>query len=238
VDWKLLGRTDRFFVKEFEADTNASVTFALDSSASMDYGSGKVTKFDYGKFLVASLAWLSQQQGDRVGLVTFTGDIVDVVPPSTRHLQLLLHTLGRARAQGAGTLETPVSRLTHMSSRAGIMVLVTDCYESPEDLGRSAASLRMRGQDLIVFHLVDAAERDFPFTAATTFEDAETGMKLPMRPDELRKRYLEQSSAHHAAVAKRLVAAGADYVRIDTDQPLDRALHSYLDRRLARSRVR
>jgi len=238
VDWKLLGRTDRFFVKEFEADTNASVTFALDSSASMDYGSGKVTKFDYGKFLVASLAWLSQQQGDRVGLVTFTGDIVDVVPPSTRHLQLLLHTLGRARASGAGTLETPVSRLTHMSSRAGIMVLVTDCYESPEQLGRSAAALRMRGQDLIVFHLVDAAERDFPFSAATTFEDAETGVKLPMRPDELRKRYLEQSTAHRAAVAKRLVAAGADYVQIDTDQPLDRALHSYLDRRLARSRVR
>jgi uncharacterized protein (DUF58 family) len=238
VDWKLLGRTDRFFVKEFEADTNASVTFALDSSASMDYGSGKVTKFDYGKFLVASLAWLSQQQGDRVGLVTFTGDIVDIVPPSTRHLQLLLHTLGRARAVGGGSLETPISRLTHMSSRAGIMVLVTDCYESPENLGRCAAALRMRGQDLIVFHLVDAAERDFPFTAATTFEDAETGAKLPMRPDELRKRYLEQSSAHHAAVAKRLVASGADYVRIDTDQPLDRALHSYLDRRLARSRVR
>jgi uncharacterized protein (DUF58 family) len=238
VDWKLLGRTDRFFVKEFEADTNASVTFALDSSASMDYGSGKITKFDYGKFLVASLAWLSQQQGDRVGLVTFTGDIVDIVPPSARHLQLLLHTLGRAKAGGAGTLGTPVARLTHMSSRAGIMVLVTDCYESPEELGRCAASLRMRGQDLIVFHLVDAAERDFPFSAATTFEDAETGAKLPMRPDELRKRYLEQSKAHHEAVAKRLVASGADYVRIDTDQPLDRALHSYLDRRLARSRVR
>jgi uncharacterized protein (DUF58 family) len=238
IDWRLLGRTDRFYIKEFEADTNASVRFALDASASMDYGSGKVTKYDYGRFLVASLAWLSQQQGDRVGLTTFTGDVVDVVPPSTRHLQLLLHTLGKSKATGAGSLTSAVQRLTHMTTRAGIMVLVTDCYESPEDLGRSADALRMRGQDLIIFHLIDPAERDFPFTAAATFEDAESGTKLAVRPDDLRKRYLEQSSAHHAAVAKRLVASGADYVRIDTDQPLDAALHAYLDRRLARSRVR
>ena len=89
----------------------------------------------------------------------------------------------------------------------------------------------MRGQDLIVFHVVDAAERDFPFTAAATFEDSESKTRIAVRPDDLRKRYLEQSREHHAAVAKRLAASGAD-------QPLDRALHAYLDRRLARSRVR
>ena len=238
IDWRLLGRTDRFYMKEFEADTNASVIFALDSSASMDYGSRGVTKYDYGRFLIASLAWLSQAQGDRVGLATFTGDIVDVVPPSARHLQLLLHTLGRSKATGAGTLATPVQRLAHMTGRAGITVLVTDCYESPEELGRCADALRMRGQDLIIFHVVDAAERDFPFTAAATFEDSESKTRIAVRPYDLRKRYLEQARAHHAAVAKRLVASGADYVRVDTDQPLDRALHAYLDRRLARSRVR
>ena len=238
IDWRLLGRTDRFYMKEFEADTNASVVFALDSSASMDYGSKSVTKYDYGRFLIASLAWLSQQQGDRVGLATFTGDIVDVVPPSARHLQLLLHTLGRSKATGAGSLATPVQKLAHMTTRAGITVLVTDCYESPTELGRCADALRMRGQDLIVFHVVDAAERDFPFTAAATFEDSESKARIAVRPDDLRKRYLEQASAHHAAVAKRFTASGADYVRVDTDQPLDRALHAYLDRRLARSRVR
>ena len=238
IDWRLLGRTDRFYMKEFEADTNASVIFALDSSASMDYGSRGVTKYDYGRFLIASLAWLSQAQGDRVGLATFTGDIVDVVPPSVRHLQLLLHTLGRSKATGAGSLATPVQRLAHMTSRAGITVLVTDCYESPEELGRCADSLRMRGQDLIIFHVVDAAERDFPFTAAATFEDSESKSRIAVRPDDLRKRYLESARSHHEAVAKRLSASGADYVRVETDQPLDRALHAYLDRRLARSRVR
>ena len=96
----------------------------------------------------------------------------------------------------------------------------------------------MRGQDLIIFHVVDAAERDFPFTAAATFEDSESKTRVAVRPDDLRKRYLESARTHHAAVAKRLSASGADYVRVDTDQPLDRALHAYLDRRLARSRVR
>ena len=125
-----------------------------------------------------------------------------------------------------------------MTARAGITVLVTDCYESPEELGRCADALRMRGQDLIIFHVVDAAERDFPFTTAATFEDSESKTRIAVRPDDLRKRYLERARAHHAAVAKRLVASGADYVRVETDQPLDRALHAYLDRRLARSRVR
>ena len=238
IDWRVYGRTDRFYVKEYEADTNASVLFALDASASMDYGSGTVTKYDYGRFLVASLAWLSQHQGDRVGLATFAADLVEVVPPSTRHLQLLLHTLGRSRATGAGRLSAAVDRLTHLTTRAGIVVLVTDCYEQPDDLGRAADALRARGHDVIVFHLVDAAERDFPFTAATTFEDAESGARLPLRPDDLRDRYLEQARSHHEALTRRLAAAGADYVRVHTDQPLDRALHAYLDARLARSRVR
>ena len=163
-------------MKEYEADTNASVIFALDSSASMDFGSGGVTKYDYGRFLIASLAWLSQQQGDRVGLVTFTGDIVDVVPPSTRHLQLLLHTLGRAKATGAGTLAGAGRHGSRTSPRAPASSCSSPTATSrPRQLGRAADALRMRGQDVIVFHLVDAAERDFPFTAATTFEDSESG---------------------------------------------------------------
>jgi uncharacterized protein (DUF58 family) len=238
IDWRVYGRTDRFYVKEYEADTNASVLFALDSSASMDYGSTGVTKYDYGRFLIASLAWLSQHQGDRIGLATFATDLVAVVPPSARHLQLLLHTLGRSRATGAGRLSAAVERLTHLTTRAGIVVLVTDCYEQPDDIGRSVDALRIRGHDVIVFHLVDAAERDFPFTAATTFEDSESGVRLPLRPDDLRVRYLEQRRSHHVAMSKRLAASGADYVRVETDRPLDGALHAYLDARLARSRVR
>lgn len=238
IDWRVFGRTDRFYIKEYDADTNASVIFALDASASMDFATGPVTKFDYGKFLCASLAWLSQSQGDRVGLATFAGDLFDVVPPSTRHLQLVLHTLGRAKASGSGRLTTALERVAHLTARAGIVVVVSDCYEPPEELGRSIDSLRMRGHDVILFHIVDPAERDLPFEAPATFEDAETGMLLPLRPDALRKKYKALFSDHQKNVERRVIAAGADYVQLTTDEPLDRALHLYLDRRLQQGRVR
>ena len=102
VDWRVYGRTDRFYLKTYEADTNADVIFALDASASMDFGSGSVTKFDYARFLTASLAWLAQRQGDRVGLVTIAGDILDIVPPSTRHLQLAAAHPGASEGERCG----------------------------------------------------------------------------------------------------------------------------------------
>jgi len=238
IDWRVYGRTERFYVKEYEADTNAAVIFALDASGSMDFGSGVVTKFAYARFLVASLAWLSQRQGDRVGLVTFAGDLLEVVPPSTRHLQLILHTLGRARAAGAGRLSPMLTRAARLSTRAGIAVVVSDCYEEPEQVQRGVGALRARGHDVVLFHLLDPAERDLPGDAAATFEDAETGERLPLRPEVLRERYRAELDRHRSELARRLAADGADYEPLTTDQPLDLALHAYLERRLAMSRIR
>ncbi len=238
IDWRVYGRTDRFYVKEFEADTNASVTFALDASGSMDFGSGAVTKFDYGRFLAASLAWLSQRQGDRVGLVTFAGDLMEVVPSSTRHLQLILHTLGRARAAGEGKLAPVLERAARLMNRAGIVVVVSDCYEDPALVQRATGALRARGHDVILFHVLDPAERELPGDGAATFEDAETGERLPLRPEALRQRYQEQVREHQAELARRLGQDRVDYVPLSTADPLDLALHAYLERRLAASRVR
>lgn len=238
IDWRVFGRTDRFYMKTYEADTNTDVVFVLDASASMDFGSGPLTKFDYGRFLVACLAWLSQRQGDRVGLLTLGRDLVDIVPPSTRHLQLLLHTLGRARAAGEGRLPQTLDRVTEMRGRAGIVVLVSDCYEDPATLRKALGNLRARGQDVILFHLLDPAERDLPYDMPGTFEDAETGAKLPLRPDELRERYRGLVAAHRADLKQGLTAANVEYVAVDTDQPLDAALRHYLDYRLMGSQVR
>ncbi|HYW32727.1 MAG TPA: DUF58 domain-containing protein [Gemmatimonas sp.] len=238
IDWRVYGRTDRFYIKEYEADTNASVVFALDASGSMDFGSGAVTKFDYGRFLVASLAWLTQHQGDRVGMATFTSDLADVVPPSVRHLQLLLHTLGRAKPGGQSSLVAAVDQVGRLTMRTGIVVLVTDCYEQPEAFGRSVDALRMLGHDVIVFHIVDPGERDLPGDLPATYQDAESGTLLPLRPGVLRDKYKALLTAHHEALQARVAGAGADYVRVDTDKPLDAALHAYLDSRLARTRVR
>lgn len=238
IDWRAYGRTDRYYVKEYEADTNAAVIFALDASESMDFGSGPLTKFHYGRCLVASLAWLAQRQGDRVGLVTLTGDLVEVVPPSTRHLHLLLHALGRARAEGPGRLPLALERVARIANRAGIVVLVTDCYEEPAALARGVGMLRARGHDVIVFHVIDPAERDLPWTAPATFEDAETRVQIPLRPDELRPKYRRLVEAHRRDLAQRLAGVGADYEVVETDRPLDHGLYAFLDRRLALSRLR
>lgn len=238
IDWRVYGRTDRFYIKEYDADTNASVLFALDTSGSMDFGSGPVTKFAYGRMLTASLAWLSQSQGDRVGLATFTQDLQEVIPPSVRHLQRILHTLAATQPGGASQLITSIEKIGLLNARAGILVLVTDCYERPDLIGRAVDSLRMQGHDVIVFHLIDPAERDLPGDDDTTYEDAETGRLLPLKPGDMRKKYQALVNEHLTTLQGRLVAAGADYVRLFTNEPLDRALHAYLDARLSRSRVR
>jgi uncharacterized protein (DUF58 family) len=238
IDWKAFARTDRFYLKEYEADTNAGVMFALDASGSMDFATTSVTKFDYARFLIASLAWLSQHQGDRVGLMTFTKGVAEVIPASSRHLQLILRTLGAARATGVGQLKTSLESIAHLSPRAGIMVIVTDCYEDPDVIGRAVAVIRARRHDVILFHVIDPAERELPGRAASTFKDAESGALLPLRPEDLRVKYKTLLDNHRKALQERLTAAGADYVPVDTSKPLDHALYAYLDARLARGRVR
>lgn len=238
IDWKAYARTDRLYVKEYDADTNAGVLFALDVSGSMDFASEGVNKFAYARMLVASLAWLAQKNGDRVGLAAFADALVETVPPSTRHLQLLLHALGRLEPRGEGRIAPGLKRAADVASRPGIVVVVSDCYDEPAELGRAVGTLRARGHDVIVFHLVDPAEEDFPFDGALVFEDGESGTRIPLRPEDTRARYLALFGAHREALLERLRAAGADYVPLRTDQPLDVALHTYLDRRLAAGRVR
>lgn len=238
IDWRAYARTDRLYVKEYEADTNAGLIVALDVSGSMDFGTVPVTKFQYGRMLGAALAWLSQRQGDRVGLAVLRDGAAEWIPPSTRHLDLMLHTLGRTSAGGRSALPEALDRLAQAASRAGIVALITDCYEEPGALAKAVGTIRARGHDVLVFHLIDPGERDFPFTDATTFEDAETGERLPLRPEQLAAQYRALHAAHCAAVQRALVATGADYVPVLTDRPLDHALYAYLDHRLSTGRVR
>lgn len=238
IDWKAYARTDRFYVKEYEADTNAGVVLALDCSGSMDFASAGVNKFTYARMLVASLAWLAQRQGDRVGLATFRERLLEVIPPSSRHLQQVLHALGRATAEGEGALPTALDRVGDVAARPGIVVIVTDCYDTPEAMGRSIDTLRARGHDVMVFHLVDPAEDEFSYDGPLVFADGERDLRLPIRPEEARARYLDLWRAHRAALEGRMAASGADYTVLRTDQPLDAALHTYLDHRLNTGRVR
>jgi uncharacterized protein (DUF58 family) len=231
MDWRLYGRTDRLYLKEFEADTVMNFNILLDVSSSMRYGNGPVTKLDYARFLAACLAYFANGQRDRVGLVTFDSDIVELLPPSARHLPALLHTIARARAERQGNLEVPMRKLSEHFRRKSLILLISDLYTPPTQVIESVRGLRQRGNDIMVIQILDPAELDFPFEQASQFEDLETGERIPIVPDNLREQYRSMIKAHVAEIETRLGREGVDYALFNTSQPLDYALFHFLSQR-------
>jgi uncharacterized protein (DUF58 family) len=230
VDWRLYARTDRLHVKEFEAETNATATVLLDVSRSMAYGGGdgRPSKLDYARYLAASLLWLAQRQHDRVGLATFDAALRDFVPPSGRHLPQALHALERATPGGAGELAAPLAQAAPHLARRGIVVVVSDLYAEPAAAVDAVRRLRGAGNELLLFHVLDPAELEFPFADPGGFEDAETGRVMTVVPAGVRARYRERVRAHVAELGRLARAHRVDYTLFDTGEPLDRALFRYL----------
>lgn len=264
IDWRLYGRTDRHFVKEFEADTNTNFLVVLDVSASMRYrgasrGPEGVSKLQYGCYLAAVLAYFSSLQRDRVGLVTFDADIVEYIPPAAKHLRLVLHALQRA-AGGAGaeaqwsakkeagarrrggesvhSLVPVMRKLSESLRRRSIVLLISDLYEEPEAVMNALTFLRGRGNDVIVSQVLDRDELEFPFTDSGSFVDLESGVALPVIPDYLRAQYRELIAAHTAALGRGARDRRLDFALYDTSKPLDQALYAYLASRQRFGRVR
>jgi uncharacterized protein (DUF58 family) len=234
IDWRLWARTDRHYIKLFEADTNANFVVLLDVSASMSYGTHSVAKLDYARYLAACLSFFSSQQRDRVGLVTFDHEIVEYVPPSMKHLDTVLHVLDRAVAGRPGSLTEPLLQITELLGRKGILVLISDFYEEPDKVIAAIAPLRARGHDVITFQTLDPAELEFPFDEASGFEDLETREQIPVVPGRLKADYKRMVAEHLEALKTRFTSNRIDYTLLDTSKPLDLALFQYL---LARERL-
>ena len=238
IDWRVFARTDRYYVKQFEADSNANLVVALDVSASMRYGSRGLTKLDYGRFLAASLLYFSSKQRDRVGLVTFDTEIIEYVPASAKHLDFALYALDRIGEARAGSLERPLLSMTERLRRRGIVAIISDLYDEPDAVAEAVKPLRFRGHDVIVFHVMDPAELDFPFAEAASFEDLETGDRMPIVPDALRDQYRALVRQHVETLGRLFMDSRIDYALFDTSVPLDYALFRYLSTRERLSRAR
>jgi uncharacterized protein (DUF58 family) len=231
MDWRLYARTDRFYLKEFEADTNTNFLIILDVSKSMGYGSGEITKLDYAKFVGACLAYFSNRQRDRVGLATIDKDIVEYVPPSAKHLYQVLYALERAEAQGTGSMAMPLLKISESVRRRSILLILSDLYESPDAIRDAVGPLRDSGHDVVVMHVLDPAELNFPFDSAATFEDLENKERLPIVPARLRNRYTQLVREHRESIEALLGEGRVDYLLVDTSKPVDALLFDFLVRR-------
>jgi uncharacterized protein (DUF58 family) len=241
IDWKLFARSDRFYVKEFEADTNTNCTILLDVSRSMSFGGGSgdsISKLDYGRYLSACLAYFAHKQRDRVGFATFDRDLIQYVPPAAKHLEEVLRTIDRIEPGGEGRLRPSLQRIAGRLRRRSIVVLMSDFYEEPDAAFDAVSLLRGRGNDVVAFHLLDAAELRFPFEDATEFEDLESSDRIAIAPDVVREEYRKLIEGHVATLRRRFNEARVDYHLFDTSVPLDFALYTYLSARQRAARAR
>jgi len=238
VDWRLYARTDRYYVKQYEADTNTNFSILFDISRSMKFSSGGVSKLEYGSFLGACLGYLATRQRDRVGIITFDDDIVTHVPPSAKHFDMVLHTLDRAKAERPGHLSAPLHKMSEHFKRRGILLLISDFYDEPEAILDAVKPFKFLGNDLIVFHVLDPQEITFDYEDASAFEDLESREQIPVVPQSFRAQYRALIQEHINSLQTKFSEQRIDYALINTSEPLDRALFSYLSSREKMMRVR
>ncbi|HEX2310758.1 MAG TPA: DUF58 domain-containing protein [Vicinamibacterales bacterium] len=230
IDWKVYARSDRYYVKKYEEETNLRAHLLLDVSASMSYGSGAMTKRDYGSCLAASLAYLMNRQRDAAGLVTFDERILGWLPPSIRpgHLRALLVTLDRLPDGAKTDAGRPLHQLADALAKRGMVVLISDLLDEPARVIDGLKHFRFRGNDVLVFHVLDRSELTFPFDRPVRFRDLESGEEVIATPSEVRDEYLAGIRGLIETYRRELRTVGIDYQLLDTSEPLDRALLSYL----------
>jgi len=233
VDWKVWGRQDRLYVKEFEEETSLRLALLVDGSASMDYRSGALSKYDYAATLAASLAWLALSHGDAAGCAVFDDKVRASVPARTKRTQLasVVEVLEAPRG-GRPTAFLPVLRgLAETLPRRGLVAIVSDLLGDREGVFQGLQLLRKRGHDIVLLHVMDDDELDFPFEGPTRFEGLEIPDHLACNPRALREGYLAAVGEFLAEARRRAAAAACDYSLIRTGEPVDAALVKFLSRR-------
>jgi uncharacterized protein (DUF58 family) len=234
LDWRLFARSDRFYIKRFEDETNLRCLLLLDDSRSMNYGSLAYTKLDYARTLAATLAYFLSSQRDAVGLATFAAELEDYIPPRYRsgHMRRLMVSLEKA-ANGTTThLAKPLQQIAERLNKRGMLVLLSDLLAPLETLEESLGSLAVRGQDVIVFQILDPQELDFGFEVPELFVDLETSQRLYVDPAAVRDEYLKRLTVHLASIESICARLGLIYHRISIDAPLESVLPEIIRMRM------
>ncbi len=237
LDWKVFGKTDRYYVREFEEETNLRAQILLDCSGSMAYSGKSVTKHEYATRLTAALSYLMLQQRDSVGLVTFDSKLRRVIPPrnGVPHLRLLMEELQGAKPGG----ETEIGKVFHdlvpRIHRRGLLIIISDCFGDVADLVSALAHFRHARHEIMIFQIVDPDELEFPFKNFTRFESLETeGVHHEIHPTALRNAYLENLAQFQKELTSGCHRHRIDLVQLTTDRPFAEALAQYLTRRLGK----
>lgn len=231
IDWKALGKFDRLFIKETQDETNLRAYLILDTSASMDYASNGITKFDYGCILTASLAYLIINQQDAAGLVTFSDQLESFIPPRAKrgYMMEILRSLEGRTPSGETAVGKILQEVAGKINRRGLVVLISDLLDDPEEIIKGLQLFRFKGNDVIVFHLLDPAELDLPFEGNILFEDMEQNqLKVAADPQAIHRTYIKVVEEFVEHLRKECRQRSIDYQLLSTATPLDHALVSYL----------
>jgi len=239
IDWKLYARTDKYYIKRFQAETNMRCMLLVDTSASMHYASGgkdALTKLEYAVALAASLGYMMVRQQDRVGLMTMDTRVRSRVPPRSKkvHLFAVLETLMRAEATRRTDLGKALESAAPLIRRKGLVILFSDLLDEPGPVVKQLRHLKHRGQDVIVFQILDPAELRFPFDGQHHFADPETGIEIAADAGAVRKAYVERLRALLRAYRKELRSHDIQYLLLDTSTPYQKALLKFLTYRRRR----
>ena len=239
LDWRLLARTDRFYLKKFEDETNLRCHLVVDQSRSMDYGTLGWTKASYANTLAATFAHFLFQQGDAVGLLTFEEKMRDYLPARNRpgHLRQLMVLLERAGTGRATDLLAPLDQAAAILKKRGLVILISDLLAPLEAVEKKLANLLAQGHEVILFQLLDPAEVNFRFDESALFQDIESGRDLYIDPVLAREEYLGRLRAHNATAERTCASLGIAYCPLTTDQPLELALFDFLKKRMLFNRV-
>ncbi len=233
IDWKLWGKTDRFYIKQFEEETNLKCNIILDKSSSMSFGSNNITKFDYSKSLAAALSYLMIKQQDAIGLTTFDDKIDVSIKPKSKisHLNLLLKTMHNSKIGG----ETNISNLLHIMAESihkrGLVILISDLLDKEKNIIEGLRHFRYRGHEVIIFHIIDPKEQDLDYNQNINFIDIENNSAIMADSRIIRDKYNKAFNSFCEFYENECYQNKIDYIRITTDSSLDKALMQYLMKR-------